>query len=67
MDDVLLLMEEVAELRRTTVDAERWRRHHGRAPYYFRDGRRVVAWRSDVIAHLDAQRDADRLSETPTR
>lgn len=66
-DDRLLLIEEVADLRRTTVDTERWRRSHGKAPYYFRAGRRVVAWRSEVIAYLDAEREADRLSESTTQ
>ena len=59
-DDQLLLLPEVAELKRTSEATERWLRNQGKAPYLFRSGRRVVAWKSDVLAHLEAERTAEQ-------
>ncbi|MEV0382845.1 hypothetical protein [Nonomuraea sp. NPDC050643] len=59
-DDQLLLLEEVCELTRREPATERWLRHQKRAPYLWRSGRRLVAWRSDVIAHLAAEQEADQ-------
>lgn len=61
-NDILLLLEEVCALKRTTPATERWLRHQGEAPYLFRSGRRLMAWRSDVVAHIEAQRLADQQS-----
>ncbi|MEU8362364.1 hypothetical protein AB0C27_40730 [Nonomuraea sp. NPDC048882] len=61
-DDQLLKLDEVCALTRRDPATERWLRHHKKAPYLWRSGRRLVAWRSDVIAHLDAQREADQQS-----
>lgn len=58
-NDRLLTIDEVAEIKRTTAATERWLRHRGQAPYYFRLGRRVVAWESDVVAHIEAARQAE--------
>ncbi|WP_067967453.1 helix-turn-helix transcriptional regulator [Nocardiopsis trehalosi] len=61
-DDRLLLLPEVAEMMRTSEDSLRWLRHQGRAPFLFRLGRRVVAYRSEVRAYIEQQRAADRAS-----
>lgn len=58
-NDRLLTIDEVAEIKRTTPATERWLRHQGQAPYYFRLGRRVVAWQSDLLAHIEAVRQAE--------
>ncbi|MCY9786860.1 helix-turn-helix domain-containing protein [Nocardiopsis sp. EMB25] len=59
-NDQLLLLPEVAELMRTSEATLRWLRHNGQTPYLFRSGRRVVAWKADVLAHLEAERLADQ-------
>lgn len=61
-DDQLMLLPEVCELKRTTEATERWLRNQGKAPYLFKSGRRLVAWKSDVLAHLDSERALDRAS-----
>lgn len=59
-DDRLLLLPEVAELSRRSEATLRWLRHVGGddAPPLWRQGRRLVAWRSEVLAWLDRQREA---------
>lgn len=59
-DDQLLLLPEVAKLMRTSEATLRWLRNQRKAPYLFKSGARVVAWRSDVLAHLEAERLADQ-------
>jgi len=60
-DDQLLLVEEVAELMRTSASTQRYLRHQGKAPYFFKaGGKRLVAWRSDVLAFIEAERVRDR-------
>ena len=61
-EDQLLLLPEVAELMRTTEATLRWLRHQGQTPYLWKAGKRLVAWKSDVIAHLEAERAADKAA-----
>lgn len=58
--DQLLLFTEIAELMRLPEATLRWLRHQGRVPFCFKSGHRVVAWKSDVIAHLEAERRAEQ-------
>ncbi|RCG29008.1 DNA-binding protein [Sphaerisporangium album] len=58
-NDRWLTIDEVAAMKRTSPATERWLRHQGQASYYFRLGRRVVAWESDVLAHIEAARFAE--------
>ncbi|MDA2805733.1 helix-turn-helix transcriptional regulator [Nocardiopsis suaedae] len=62
VDDRLLLLPEVAELMRTSEASLRWLRNQGRAPYLFRMNRRIVAYRSEVVAYIEEQRSLDRAS-----
>lgn len=66
-NDVLLTFEEVCELTRTNAATWRWKRHRREAPFLWRSGRRLVAWKSDVLAHLEAQRLADLAEQADTR
>jgi predicted DNA-binding transcriptional regulator AlpA len=57
MTDRLLTLPEIAEITRVPVDTLRWYRHVGaRGPRTFRLGRRVVAYESEVLAWIEAQR-----------
>lgn len=59
--DVLLTFpEEVCALTRREEPTERWLRAHRKTTYLFRMGRRLYAWRSDVVAHIEAARLADQ-------
>jgi predicted DNA-binding transcriptional regulator AlpA len=58
--DQLLLFAEIAELMRLPEATLRWLRNQGRAPFLFKSGHRVVAWKSDVIAHLESERAAEQ-------
>lgn len=57
--DELLRLSEVCKLKKTSEATERWLRHEGRAPYLWKSGRNLVAWKSEVLAHLAAEREAD--------
>ena len=53
--DELIQMEGVAELTTLSVPTLRWLRHRGEGPPIFRLGRRLVAWRGDVLRWIAAQ------------
>ena len=53
--DDLLLLPEVAEITRKSVDTLRWLRHRGEGPQGFRMGRRVVFRRGVVTAWIVQQ------------
>jgi predicted DNA-binding transcriptional regulator AlpA len=53
--DDLLLLPEVAEITRRTVDTLRWLRHKGEGPQGFRMGRRLVFRRAAVMDWIAAQ------------
>ena len=59
-DTLLTFPAEVCELTRIEEATWRWKRHRGEAPFLFRMGRRLYAWRSDVVAYIEAQRLADQ-------
>ncbi|MEU4576661.1 hypothetical protein [Nonomuraea sp. NPDC023979] len=64
MNDVLLTFpEEVCALTRRTEKTERWMRQHRRTSYLWRSGKRLFAWKSDVIAYLEEQRLADQAAQ----
>ena len=59
----LLLLSEVAEITRRSIDTLRWLRHRGEGPPGFRMGRRVVFRRGAVmewIAEQERQQLGDR-------
>lgn len=60
-DDRLLLLPEIAERIRRTEATLRWLRHVGGpdCPPIWKQGRRLVAWQSEIDSWLDAQREAD--------
>lgn len=60
-NDKLLTLEEIANRRRQTVATLRWLRNQGELDFVFRLGRRLVGWRSDCDADIDAAaaRDAE--------
>ncbi|YCK39715.1 hypothetical protein ACNF49_38360 [Actinomadura sp. ATCC 39365] len=62
-DRLLTFPEEVCALTRRSEATERYLRHHQRTNYLFRMGRRLVAWHSDVIAHIEAARIADQQDQ----
>ena len=62
MADRLLLIDEVSEMTRIPEATLRWMRHEGKAPWIWRNGRRLVAWESDVKGYLDEQRQATSIS-----
>lgn len=53
--DDLLLLPEVAEITRRSVDTLRWLRHKGEGPPGFRMGRRVFFRRGAVMAWIAEQ------------
>lgn len=53
--DDLLLLPEVAEITRRSIDTLRWLRHCGKGPRGHRSGRRVYYHRRDVMAWLEEQ------------
>jgi predicted DNA-binding transcriptional regulator AlpA len=53
--DDLLLLPEVAEITRRSVDTLRWLRHKGEGPEGFRMGRRVVFRRGAVMEWIATQ------------
>ena len=58
--DDLLLIPEVAEITRRSVDTLRWLRHKGEGPNGFRMGRRVFFRRGAVMAWIaEQERGAD--------
>ncbi len=61
-DDRLMLLPEIAAYVRRTEATLRYLRHIGGAdaPPVWRQGRILVAWKSEIDAWLDAQRAADR-------
>lgn len=71
LSDRLLQLPEISERTTLSVDSLRWLRHVGRGPKTFKLGRRVVAYESDVLAWIDAQRaretttDRAALGEAP--
>ena len=60
MRRTILTMPEVAELTRTPIDTLRWWRQRGTGPISFKVGRRVMYDEDDVLAWLDARRNAER-------
>lgn len=61
-DDQLMLLPEIAKYVRRSENTLRWLRHEGGpdAPPLWRQGRRLVAWKSEIDEWLDKQREADR-------
>lgn len=66
-NDRLLVLSEVAEYIRTEEETIRWWRknRHKDAPPVWKKAGRLVAWKSEIDAWLDAQRDAD-MQDTGT-
>ena len=60
--DDLLLLPEVAELTRQSIDTLRGLRHRGEGPQGFRMGRRVVYRRSEVLDWIAAHEQAEHAS-----
>ena len=60
--DDLLLITEVAQITRRSVDTLRWLRHRGEGPQGHRAGRRVYFRRRDVMAWLAEQERAASVS-----
>ncbi|MEV4093856.1 helix-turn-helix transcriptional regulator [Streptosporangium saharense] len=60
-DDQLMLLPEIAKYVRRSENTLRWLRHQGGpdAPPLWKQGRRLVAWKSELDAWLDMQREAD--------
>lgn len=63
-NDILLDLEGVCDFKGTTPATERYLRHLGETTYFFRMGRRLVAWKTDVIAWIEAHRIADQESRS---
>ena len=65
--DDLLLLPEVAEITRRSIDTLRWLRHCGKGPRGHRSGRRVYYRRGDVMAWLkeEEKRAEDAASRSP--
>lgn len=63
-DDSLLLVPEIADLARVSLETVRFWRKEGCGPPMFRLGRRVVARRSAVLAWI-AEREAAEREPTP--
>lgn len=59
--DRLLTLEEVCAITRRPPATEYHLRHCGKAPYLWRSDGRLVAWESELLRHLERQRDADRV------
>jgi hypothetical protein len=53
--DDLLLIDEVADITRRTVDGLRWLRHKGEGPAAFRSGRRLMYRRGAVMEWIAQQ------------
>ena len=64
--DDLLLLPEVAEITRQSVDTLRWLRHRGEGPQGFRMGRRVVFRRGVVTAWI-VQQEREELGDRNPR
>ena len=58
-DDVLLTIDQVAELTNICLNTLRYMRHTGTGPRSFRLGRRVMYWLSDVLTWIDQQYEND--------
>jgi predicted DNA-binding transcriptional regulator AlpA len=54
-EDIMLTLDEAAELVRAPVATLRYWRHMGTGPRSFRVGRAVRYWRGDVVAWLHEQ------------
>lgn len=63
--DDLLLLPEVAQITRKSVDTLRWLRHKGEGPEGFLMGRRVVYRRSAVVAWIARQERGQFGSSNP--
>ena len=63
----ILILDEVADLTRTSPNTLRFWRHQGTGPHSFKLGRRVVYREEDVLAWMQAQYEAgaDRVERTP--
>jgi predicted DNA-binding transcriptional regulator AlpA len=57
--DDLLLLPEVAQLTRQSIDTLRWLRHRGEGPPGFRMGRRLVFRRAAVLEWIAAHEQAE--------
>jgi DNA-binding transcriptional MerR regulator len=51
----ILTIPQIAQLTNRTVDTVRYWRLHGNGPKTFRSNNRVYAYKSDVLAWLDAR------------
>lgn len=65
-DDLLLLLE-VAEITRRSVDTLRWLRHKGNGPEGFLMGRRLYFRRGAVMEWIAEQERAQRRASRPSR
>lgn len=64
--DDLLLLPEVAEITRRSIDTLRWLRHRGEGPPGFRMGRRVVFRRGAVMEWI-AEQEREQLGDRTPR
>jgi predicted DNA-binding transcriptional regulator AlpA len=64
--DDLLLLPEVAEITRRSIDTLRWLRHRGEGPQGFRMGRRVV-FRRGVVMEWIAEQERQQLGDRNPR
>lgn len=53
-----LITEEVADICRTTAETVRYWRHVGKGPKSFKLGRRVLYAEADVLAWIEAEKEA---------
>ena len=60
-NDELLEMPDIAKLTRVCESSLRYYRSQGRGPLLHKNGRKLVGWRSDVLAWM-----ATRQAETQT-
>ncbi|MFC4062783.1 helix-turn-helix transcriptional regulator [Planomonospora corallina] len=60
-----MTLPEIAAYTRRSEQTLRWLRHRGGddAPPLWRQGRPLVAWKSEINAWLDAQRAKDELAQ----
>jgi predicted DNA-binding transcriptional regulator AlpA len=59
-DTLLTFPDEVCALTRMEEATLRYKRHRGEAPFLFKMGKRLYAWRSDCVAWIEAHRLADQ-------
>lgn len=61
--DELLQLPHISELTTLSEASLRFMRHNGEGPPMFRLGRRLVAWRGDVVAWIEERRVEQQSAE----